>query len=172
MYRLSPLAKFIILYTVLYAGFGVVFPFLPAYFEDRGLTPHQIALAIGLGTVVRLAAGPLAGRLADSRRVWRRILAVCAAGAGAVALAYLAADGFGSVLLVSLAQSALLAPLAPVADALALSAAMSRSGKGFEYGIVRAQDRPRSLQGRLRLAIWRCRADLPCRSGSTRICWP
>ncbi len=137
MSRLSPLAKFIILYATLYAGFGVIFPFLPAYFEDRGLTPQQIAVAIGLGTVVRMAAGPLAGRLADSRRTWRGTLSVCAVGAGGVALAYPAADGFGPVLLVSLAQSALLAPLAPVADALALSASMSRSGEGFEYGFVR-----------------------------------
>ncbi len=137
MSRLSPLSRFAILYTVLYAAFGVIFPFLPAYFEDRGLTPQQIALAIGLGTVVRLVVGPLAGRLADSRRVWRGILSVCAAGAGAVALAYLAADGFGPVLLVSLAQSALLAPLASVADALALSASMLRFGGGFEYGVVR-----------------------------------
>lgn len=137
MSRLSPLSRFVILYTVLYAAFGVIFPFLPAYFEDRGLTPQQIALTIGLGTVVRLIVGPLAGRLADSRRVWRGILSVCAAGAAAVALAYLAVDGFGPVLLVSLAQSALLAPLASVADALALSASILRFGRGFEYGVVR-----------------------------------
>jgi PPP family 3-phenylpropionic acid transporter len=137
VFRLSPLSRFVILYAALYSAFGVIFPFLPAYFEDRGLTPEQIALAIGIGTVVRMASGPLAGRIADSRRAWRGTLSLCAFGAGAVALAYLAAGGFVPVLLVSLAQSALVAPLAPVVDALALAASMARPGKGFEYGVVR-----------------------------------
>jgi PPP family 3-phenylpropionic acid transporter len=136
LFRLPPVARFVILYTVLYAAFGVVSPFLPAYFEDRGLTARHIAVVIGLGTVVRLASGPLIGRLADSRRTWRGTLAACAAGAGAMALAWLGAGGFNSVLLVMLAQSALLAPVAPIADALALSASMPRAGKGFEYGLV------------------------------------
>lgn len=115
----------------------MVSPFLPAYFGDRGLTPPQIALVLGLGTAVRLAAGPLIGRLADRRRTWRGALSACAAGAGAVALAYLAAGGFGPILIVGLVQSALLAPVAPLADALALSASLPRGGKGFEYGLVR-----------------------------------
>jgi len=42
-----------------------------------------------------------------------------------MALAYLSAGGFGPILLVSLIQSALLAPLAPIADAIALSASLS-----------------------------------------------
>jgi PPP family 3-phenylpropionic acid transporter len=121
----------------LYAAFGVVSPFLPAWFAERGLTPHQIALVIGLGTAIRLASAPLAGRLADRRRTWRETLAVCAAGAGAAALAYLASEGFGLILLIGLAQSALLAPVGPLADALALSASLPRAGHGFEYGLVR-----------------------------------
>ena len=137
MSRVPPVARFVILYAALYSAFGVVFPFLPAYFGDRGLTARQIALVIGLGTVVRLASGPLIGRLADSRRTWRGTLAACAAGAGAMAFAYLLAGGLGSILFVMLAQSALLAPVAPIADALALSASMPRAGKGFEYGLVR-----------------------------------
>jgi PPP family 3-phenylpropionic acid transporter len=64
-------------------------------------------------------------------------LSVCAAGAGATALAYLSARGFGPILLVSVAQSALLAPIAPIADALTLSASLSSAGKRFEYGWVR-----------------------------------
>ena len=137
MHRLSSLARFVILYTALYCAFGVVSPFLPAYFGDRGLTPQKIALVIGLGTAVRLASGPLIGRLADRQRIWRGTLSVCAAGAGVMALAYLSAGGFGPILLVSLIQSALLAPLAPVADAMALSASLSTAGNRFEYGLVR-----------------------------------
>jgi MFS transporter, PPP family, 3-phenylpropionic acid transporter len=135
--RIPPVARFVVLYAALYAAFGVVSPFLPAYFGDRGLTPQQIAMVMGLGTIIRLASGPLVGRLADSRRTWRGILAACAAGAGATALAYFLVDDFALILLVMLTQSALLAPVAPIADALALSASLPRTGKGFEYGLVR-----------------------------------
>jgi PPP family 3-phenylpropionic acid transporter len=148
LHRLSSLARFIILYAALYCAFGVVSPFLPAYFGDRGLTPQQIAFVIGLGTAIRLASGPLIGRLADRQRGWRGTLSVCAAGAGVMALAYLPAGGFGSILLVSLIQSVFLAPLAPIADAMALSASIPAptlpspasgggEGGGFEYGWVR-----------------------------------
>jgi MFS transporter, PPP family, 3-phenylpropionic acid transporter len=137
LYRLSPLARFVILYAALYCAFGVVSPFLPAYFADRGLTPQQIAFVIGLGTAVRLASGPLVGRLADRQRSWHGALSVCAAGAAAMALAYLPAGSFGPILLVGVMQSAFLAPLAPIADAMALSASLPIAGKGFEYGWVR-----------------------------------
>jgi MFS transporter, PPP family, 3-phenylpropionic acid transporter len=137
LYRLSSLARFIILYTALYCAFGVVSPFLPAYFEDQGLTSQEIAFVIGLGTAIRLASGPLIGRLADRQRRWRGTLSVCAAGAGVMALAYLPAGSFAPILLVGVIQSAFLAPLAPTADAMALSASLPTTGKGFEYGWVR-----------------------------------
>jgi MFS transporter, PPP family, 3-phenylpropionic acid transporter len=137
LYRLSPLTRFTILYSLQYCAFGVISPFLPAYLSDRGLAPPQIALVIGLGTAVRLASGPLVGRLADRRRAWRGILSVCAAGAGLTALAYLLARGFEPILLVSLMQSALIAPIVPIADAVTLSASLSTAGQRFEYGWVR-----------------------------------
>jgi len=136
--HLSPLAKFVALYTALYSAYGVVSPFLPAYFGSRGLTGQQIAVVIGVGTALRLVSGPLVGRLADWQRTWRGALSICAGGAGAVAIAYVSAHAFVAFLLVNLAQSALLAPLTPIADAMALSASRDMAGKGFEYGWVRA----------------------------------
>ena len=138
MRHLSPLAKFVALYTALYSAYGVVSPFLPAYFGSRGLTGQQIAVVIGVGTALRLVSGPLVGRLADWQRTWRGALSICAGGAGAVAIAYVSAHAFVAFLLVNLAQSALLAPLTPLADAMALSASRDMAGKGFEYGWVRA----------------------------------
>jgi len=136
--HLSPLAKFVALYTALYSAYGVASPFLPAYFGSRGLTAQQIAIVIALGTALRLVSGPLIGRLADRQRMWRSALSICAGGAGAVAVAYVWAHAFAAFLLVSLAQSVLLAPLTPIADAMALSASRQTAGKGFEYGWVRA----------------------------------
>jgi MFS transporter, PPP family, 3-phenylpropionic acid transporter len=133
--RLSPLSRFAILYTVLFSAFGVISPFLPAFFEDRGLTKQQIGIAVGLAVAVRLVSGPIIGHLADEKRAWRALLGACAGVAGALGLGYLWAYHFAAMLVVTLAQSILLAPLVPIADAMALSA--SRSPTRFEYGWVR-----------------------------------
>ena len=59
------LVLFLILFAALYAGFGAQSPFLPGLLKDRGLRPEAIGTVLAAGTMVRLAAGPLAGRLAD-----------------------------------------------------------------------------------------------------------
>jgi MFS transporter, PPP family, 3-phenylpropionic acid transporter len=132
----SAFTQFVVLYTALYAAFGVLSPFLPAYLRDHGVDAAQIGLLIGAGTAVRLIAGPFAGHLADQYRAWRILLVICAAGAAVMALAYVPARGFWPLLPVSVAQAAALAPLAPIADALALSASTA-SARPFEYGWVR-----------------------------------
>jgi len=55
-------ARFIVLYGLLYGAFGVRSPFMPRFFESRGLSPDHIGLLFGLGTFVRLFSGPIAGR--------------------------------------------------------------------------------------------------------------
>ena len=85
---------------------------------------------------LRLVAGPLAGRLADRYQAWRWTLFACAFGAGSATLLYLPVDGFWALLVVALVQAAALAPLAPLSDAMAVSASSER-GSGFNYGWVR-----------------------------------
>jgi PPP family 3-phenylpropionic acid transporter len=68
MHRPSPLVRFIGLYAALYAGFGVMSPFLPAFLQQRGLASPEIGSVMAVATAVRLVAGPLAGRLADQRQ--------------------------------------------------------------------------------------------------------
>jgi MFS transporter, PPP family, 3-phenylpropionic acid transporter len=137
---LSPLQRFLILYAMLYAAFGVASPFLPAFLEQRGLFPEQIGLFFAAGTAIRLMSAPLAGRLADRWHARREILAVCAIAAGIAALLYLPVSGFAVVLLVGLLHALALAPVTPLSDALALLAAKHPRGAvnpGFEYGWVR-----------------------------------
>jgi MFS family permease len=69
------LLSFILLYTTLYAGFGVVSPFLPTLLQSRGLQPDQIGLVLALSTGVRLVSGPLAGRIADLYGALRAVFA-------------------------------------------------------------------------------------------------
>ena len=141
MQPFSALARFVLLYAVLYSAFGVNSPFLPAFLNSRGLDAEEVGLLLASGTAIRLVAGPVVGRLADRSRLWSRLLAGCAAAAGACALLYLPAKGLLVLLPIALAQAALLAPLAPLSDALALSASASSNShsasKPFQYGWVR-----------------------------------
>ncbi|WP_162575618.1 MFS transporter [Variovorax sp. PBL-H6] len=133
------LRSFILLYVLLYASFGVASPFWPRFFETRGMSPEQIGLLLGLGTVVRLIAGPVAARLADRLQRLRHVLAAAAALAACLAFGLPWIGGFWIFLIVRLCQEAALTPTTSLADALALDASRSApsSGMSFEYGWVR-----------------------------------
>ena len=119
----SPLARFLALYGTLYAAFGVQSPYLPSLLDSHGLPPEAIALVLAAGTAIRLAAGPVAGRLADNLDAPKAVLIVCSAAAGLIALGYLPARGLWPLLIVGVIHSAALAPLAPLSDTLALGSA-------------------------------------------------
>jgi PPP family 3-phenylpropionic acid transporter len=137
-HRMNALHRFVALYALMYAAFGVSSPFMPAFFERRGLSPEQIGLLFGVGTAVRLIAGPLVGRVADLTQALRAVLASCQLLTALVALELLWAPVFVPLLLTSLLHSAALAPTTTLADALAVGAAQPRHARpGFEYGWVR-----------------------------------
>jgi PPP family 3-phenylpropionic acid transporter len=129
---------YIVLYVALYGAFGAASPFWPKYFETRSLTSENIALLLGAGMLVRLAAGPAVGLLADRLQSLRLMLAVCAAIAALAAVALPSAGSFSLIFLVVLIQAAALAPTTSLADGLSLNAAkLTRTGKRFEYGWIR-----------------------------------
>jgi PPP family 3-phenylpropionic acid transporter len=132
------LLEFVILYAILYAAFGALSPFLPAFLHSRQLRPDEIGFVLGAGTAARLIAAPAAGRVADGMQCHRTILAICTIGAALFALSNLALQAFWPLLAATILWSASIAPAAPLADALALAAAKPRDGKEtFEYGWVR-----------------------------------
>lgn len=131
----AALPRFVLLYAAMFGAFGVASPFFPALLEQRGLDPSAIGLVLGLGSAIRLLAGPLGGRLADRSGAARAVLTAALAGAAVVAMGYAPAHGVVLLALVSVGHAAMLAPLVPIADALALGAGQ-RPG-GFEYGWVR-----------------------------------
>lgn len=132
---ISPLPRFVFLYSALFAAFGTASPFLPALLQERGLDPASIGLVLGLGSAIRLVTGPLGGRLADRTGAPRAILAAGLAAAAVVALGYAPARGLLPLALVSVGHAAVLAPLSPLADTLSLGAGDHPGG--FEYGWVR-----------------------------------
>jgi PPP family 3-phenylpropionic acid transporter len=138
----SALARFLTLYSALFAAFGVASPFFAAFLAFRALRPEAIGLVLAAGTAARLIAGPVGGRLADRLGSPRLVLVVTAAAAACVAFCYLPAEGFWLLLLVSVAHASVLAPITPIADALALAASVEAVEAGaprrrFEYGWVR-----------------------------------
>jgi PPP family 3-phenylpropionic acid transporter len=134
----SALPRFLAFYATLFAAFGVASPFFAAFLAGRGLRPEAIGLVLAAGTAVRLAAGPTGGRIADRLGRPRLVLVGYASAASCLAFLYLPAAGVWLLLLVSVAHAAVLAPITPIADALALAAAMdSGSRRRFEYGWVR-----------------------------------
>jgi PPP family 3-phenylpropionic acid transporter len=123
------------LYGGLFAAFGVASPFLPALLVQDGLTPSALGIVLAGGTGIRLLAGPFGGRLADRARRPSLVLAGFTAAAAVIATGYAPARGLPLLFLVSVAHATVLAPITPVADALALgSATMSPT---FSYGWVR-----------------------------------
>jgi len=134
------LPRFLLLYAALYASFGLLSPFLPAFLPARGVGPEWVGFLLGAGTAVRMISAPLAGRLADVFDVFRLELALFAISAAVVSLLILPSHAFWLLALVTLIQAAMLAPLVPLSDALALSWSRStiRGTRGaFEYGWVR-----------------------------------
>lgn len=163
--RSSALFRFVLLYGALYAAFGVQSPFLPALLGARGLEPRSIALALAAGTAVRLLAGPLAGRLADRLDAPRAVLGACMLLAALAALGYLLGRGVGSLVLVCVLQSAMLAPLTPLTDALALAGAASGAAGGplppFHYGWVRGAGSAAFILGAILAGAAVARLGLP-----------
>ena len=139
--------RFLALYAALFAAFGVASPFLPGLLQQDGLGPGAIGIVLAGGTGIRLLAGPLGGRLADRTGWPAAVLGGFTAASALIALGYVPARGLPLLLLVSVAHAAVLAPLTPVADALALGSAQGEPG--FRYGTVRAAGSAAFIAGTL-----------------------
>jgi PPP family 3-phenylpropionic acid transporter len=152
---------YVLLYVTLYGAFGVASPYWPKLFESKGLTPQQIGLILAAALVMRLAAGPLVGRLADLLGSLRLVLASCIVAAAAAAAAYTSANAFWLVLSIALVQAAALAPTTSLADALTVNAARPpMAGKPVEYGPIRGAASAAFLVGTLVIGQLIVPADL------------
>jgi MFS transporter, PPP family, 3-phenylpropionic acid transporter len=135
------LAKFIAVYALLYGAFGTQSPFLPALLHERGLRADEIGGVLAAATAVRVFAGPAIGQLSDRLRLRTSILCSCSLVAAGAGIGFLVMRGLLPMYAVALIQAAALAPIVPISDALATTAARAseRSTAGrFEYGWLRA----------------------------------
>jgi MFS family permease len=93
-------SRLLFLYAALYAGFGVLSPYLPSLLNSRDVRPEEIALVLATGGAVRLAAGPATGRLADRFGAPKVVLSLCSSAAALSVLAYPSAQGLWLLLAV------------------------------------------------------------------------
>jgi PPP family 3-phenylpropionic acid transporter len=142
MRRVPPtLPEFVAVYGLLYAAFGVQSPFLPALLREQGLLPEEIGIVLGASTAIRVLAGPAISHAADRLHRHRPTLCGCAIVAAVAGFGYLMIHGLGSLLVVGLLHAAMLAPIVPLSDALATTAARAseaEEGRRFDYGWLRA----------------------------------
>ncbi len=122
------------LFGLIYGGFGLFSPYLPALLAARGLDAQTIGFALAAGTLVKLVVSPPLARFADRRQRVAAILAAALLASSLAAAAYGAQVAGLPLVALTLAQAAALAPAAPFADAIAVSAA-ERSN--FPYGVAR-----------------------------------
>ncbi len=132
---MRPAHRMALFYAALFAGPGVILPFLPLFLATRGLSPADVGIALGASQVGRLVAAPILGRLADSSGQRRRV-AIASSLAGALAAGLMLGRGgkawlIGAVVLLAIAN----APLLPIADATALR--LGETGEG-DFGKLRA----------------------------------
>ena len=149
-HRPRPLPTFLAVYGLLYAAFGVQSPFLPALLSGRGLRAEEIGIVLAASTAIRVLAGPAVGHIADRQRRHTLTLCACSLVAAVTGLGYVMIQGFAGLLLVALVQAAMLAPIVPLSDALATTAArVSETGAGETVRIwVAARVRLRCIHSR------------------------
>jgi PPP family 3-phenylpropionic acid transporter len=130
--------RFVLRLALFYGAFfvylGLSMPFIPAWLAAKGLDAREIGIVLAAPMVVRVFAVPLATRLADRFGMLRRAL-IAASFASVAGFALVGAvSGFVAILATYALATALLAPVMPFADALALRGLRSHTAS---YGSVR-----------------------------------
>src|SRR6516162_9408862 len=156
----SPLLKFLATYALLYAGFGMQSPFVPALLCERGLQAQDIGLVLAAAVVVRVIAGPLVAHVADRLHRHTLFLCGCALLAALATVSLLLASALAGLLGIALLHAAVLGPIVPISDALAATAAQASersAGRHFRYGWLRAAGSAAFALGTL-VSGWQARA--------------
>ncbi len=118
-------------YSAIFVGTGAMAPYMPVWFQDRGLTGAQIGLILAAPMLARMVTAPALAVWADSFRLRRMPLMllalITAAAYGVMALPL----GFSGWAVAWFLAATAFATLPPLTDVIALSRARS---EGFNYG--------------------------------------
>ena len=120
--------------AVLFLGSGIQLPFLPLWLKDRGLPDSQVALVVALMMAVRILGIPLGTFIADLTQRRRSVIIACAFGSTAAYFGLSFMTGFWPILLAGMLAAALLAPIVPLTETLAVEGS---AHFGLDYGRIR-----------------------------------
>lgn len=121
-------------YTALFATVGIHLPFWPLWLKDRGLSPSDMGLILAATYMVKIVINPLVGHMVDRRGERRRTMTVLALGAAVAWTGFALADGFWSILAVTVLALGLWSGVMPVGESLAM---MTTHRHRLDYGRVR-----------------------------------
>lgn len=120
--------------AVLFLGSGIQLPFLPLWLKDRGLPDSQVALVVALMMAVRILGIPLGTFIADLTQRRRAVIIACAFGSTAAYVLLSQMTGFWPILIAGMLAAALLAPIVPLTETLAVEGS---AHYGLDYGRIR-----------------------------------
>jgi PPP family 3-phenylpropionic acid transporter len=123
-----------VFYVAICGVVGVQLPFFPLWLKAKGLDPQMIGIVLAVPMVVRIAAIPVAARIADRYDALRSVILICTA-ASAVGYALLGfAEGAAAILAAFALASATNTPVMPLAETYSLKGLAARKRA---YGPVR-----------------------------------
>ena len=118
----------------LFLGSGIQLPFMPLWLKDKGLSEAEIALVMAMMVAVRILAIPVGTFVADATGSRRSIIITAAIGTCTAFLLLHFMSGFAAILIVAMLASALLAPIAPLTEVMAIEGSVHF---GIDYGRIR-----------------------------------
>jgi PPP family 3-phenylpropionic acid transporter len=118
-------------YSAIFVGTGASSPYMPVWFEDRGLNGAQIGLILSLPMLARAFSAPLIAIWADSFRLRRTALIFMSLAVMALYALMALPLGFGGWLVVWFAASSAFMTISPLTDVIVLNRARQ---DGFNFG--------------------------------------
>ncbi|WP_421694172.1 MFS transporter [Aestuariivirga sp.] len=120
--------------VVLFLGTGIQLPFLPLWLKAKALSDPQVAFIVAMMMAVRIIGIPLGTFIADLTQRRRLVIIGCAFSAAVAYLLLNFMSGFWPILAAGMLASALLAPIVPLTEALAVEGS---AHFGLDYGRIR-----------------------------------
>lgn len=132
--QLSVSLRLSLFYAAIFAAIGIHMPFWPVWLKARGLNATEIGLLLAAIFFTKIFSNPFVGQIVDRRGDRRRPLIVLAALATLSFLLFAVAEGFWSLLAVTMISGAFFASIMPVGENLAMLTAGARN---LDYGRLR-----------------------------------
>ena len=131
MSQRAPASAFYLLY---YAAVGALLPYLNLYYQQTGMTTHEIGVLAALPTIAVLFAGPFWASIADALHLHKHLLPLLTVGTMLPAAGLMLVNGYWLMAGLVLIFASLLAPIVPLADNAVLAMLDTESD---QYGRLR-----------------------------------